>query len=600
LQSGSLAGASDLPALHDDLDGLDVLVIGSGIAGLSAAVALSGKRRVAVISKEAGGGGSTELAQGGVAAVLGPPDSAEAHARDTVVASAGLGDAEVALAVTAEAKEAIQVLVDLGVRFDPGAPAREGGHSAARVVHARGDATGAEISRGLMEAARSQGLPVLAGMLLLDLVTEPVPAGGHRVVGALVSDQSSGIVRAVLAGTVILATGGYGHLWASTTSPPACSGDGLAAALRAGAQVADLEFVQFHPTGMALGRDPRPLASEALRGAGARLRDSAGELLHTVTEPGTGDLAPRDVVSASMARRMAELGADHCYLDATLLDPALLEGHFPTFVAACRAAGIEPSREWVPVSPTTHYTMGGVLTDADGRTTIEGLMAVGEVGCSGLHGANRLASNSLLEGAVVGRRAARAVLESHGPVAPREAVELDGVLGGGAGSGNGVPLGRENFREAMQAFAGVTRDVEGLVHLAGLLDNSPTGQAVGLGSGEVADRVVAEGELAERELANMLLVGRSVAALALRRRESRGAHRRVDFRESEPRWLVRQVAQLLPSGKLAVGEVPVVGLGAGVAPPRSETPDGASSAEVEGEAVEGPGVGRPRAAAAAL
>ena len=225
---------------------------------------------------------------------------------------------------------------------------------------------------------------------------------------------------------------------------------------------------------------------------------------------------------------------------------------------------------------------------------------MGEVGCSGLHGANRLASNSLLEGAVVGRRAARAVLESHGPVAPREAVELDGVLGGGAGSGGGAALGREDFREAIQAFAGVTRDVEGLVHLAGLLDNSPTGPRVGFESGALADSVVAEGELAERELANMVLVGRSVAALALRRRESRGAHRRVDYRESEPRWRVRQIAQLLPSGKLAVGEVPVVELAAGVVPPHSEDSDRASSGEVDGPARGGPGVGRPRATAAAL
>lgn len=504
---------------------------------------------MAVISKELGGGGSTKLAQGGVAAVLGPPDTAQSHARDTVIASAGLGDVEAALAVTAEAAAAVRALVDLGVRFDPGAPAREGGHSAARVVHARGDATGAEISRALMGAAGRLGVPVLPGMLLLDLITE-----GGRVVGAVVWDRPAGELRRLAASTVILATGGYGQLWASTTSPPACSGDGLAAALRAGAQAADLEFVQFHPTGMALGPDPRPLASEALRGAGARLRDTNGELVHPLTEPGVGDLAPRDVVSASMERRMAQLGADHCYLDATLLPPSVLEGHFPTFVAACRAAGIDPRREWAPVSPTAHYTMGGVLTDADGRSTLEGLMAVGEVGCSGLHGANRLASNSLLEGAVVGRRAARAVLQSEGPVAPREAVELDETIevistpGGGA-DGAPASLSREQLREAMQAFAGVSRDGGGLAHLAGVLSSQPAprqghARAAGLW-------------LAQCELANMALVGSAVAAVALRRQESRGAHRRADYPHTDRRWRVRQVVQLVPGGELAVGELEV-------------------------------------------
>ena len=399
-------------------DTLDVLVVGSGIAGLSAAIALSGHRRVGVISKENAGGGSTQLAQGGIAAAVGPGDTPRAHAADTVRAAVGLGDADVAEAITGEAAEAVAMLAELGARFDPGALSREGGHSAARVVHARGDATGAEITRALLAAAHSRQVPVMSGVFLIDLVTS---LDGDTVTGALVWDSGAQAVRHIEAGTVVLATGGYGQLWALTTSPRACNGDGLAAALRAGAQVADLEFVQFHPTGMDLGRDPRPLASEALRGAGARLRDSGGELLSG--RDGSGDLAPRDVVSRAMATRMALLGTDHCYLDATPLGDTLdaIEAGFPTFVSACLTAGISPETDWVPVSPTTHYTMGGVLTDAEGRTTLEGLMAVGEVGCSGLHGANRLASNSLLEGAVMGRRAAHVVLRSRGPALPREA-----------------------------------------------------------------------------------------------------------------------------------------------------------------------------------
>lgn len=519
---------------------LDVLVVGSGIAGLSAAIALAGRRRVAVISKESGGGGSTLLAQGGIAAAIGQGDSVAAHAEDTVLAAAGLGDPEVAELVTGEAPEAVAMLARLGVRFDPGALGREGGHGFARVAHAQGDSTGAEITRALMVAARERGVPVAAGVFLVDLLTS-----ADRVDGAVVWDSRAGVFRHLHAETVVLATGGYGQLWASTTSPRACSGDGLAAALRAGAQVADLEFVQFHPTGMDLSRDPRPLASEALRGAGARLRDSEGEYLSG--PDGAGDLAPRDVVSRAMARRMAELGASHCYLDATMLGGAL-EVHFPTFVAYCRSAGLSPEVDWVPVSPTAHYTMGGILTDAEGRTTLEGLMAVGEVGCSGLHGANRLASNSLLEGAVIGRRAALAVLASRGPVAPRPGVgheELLAVAAGGLSPEQA--LDRRALRLAMQADAGVARHAEGLERLASYLARVATGGPRSVG--EEAS-----------ELANMVVVSRAVVALAARRCESRGAHWRTDYPLPHPEWRVRQVAQLLPTGEMALGTLEVESL----------------------------------------
>jgi len=523
-------------------DELDVLVIGSGIAGLSTAIALAGRRRVAVISKESGGGGSTLLAQGGIAAAIGQGDSAAAHALDTVSAAAGLGDREVAEAVTREAPEAVSTLTHLGVRFDQGALSREGGHGFARVAHARGDATGAEITRALMEAARARGVPVADGLFLVDLLKSPEQS---RVIGAVVWDSRAGALRHLYASTVVLASGGYGQLWACTTSPRACSGDGLAAALRAGAQVADLEFVQFHPTGMDLGRDPRPLASEALRGAGARLRDRDGDYLSGPDGP--GDLAPRDVVSRAMAQRMAELGADHCFLDATMLGEAV-EAHFPTFVAACRVAGIDPERDWIPVSPTAHYTMGGVLTDTDGRTTLEGLMAVGEVGCNGLHGANRLASNSLLEGAVVGRRAAVALVASRGPVAPRSPVGTDELLPVTTrGPSASRPVDRRTLRLAMQADAGVARDEPGLGRLANYLARADAGPGSSNG-GETS------------ELANMVLIARAVVALAATRAESRGAHWRTDYPVPRPEWRVRQVAQLMPTGEMAVGTFAVEGL----------------------------------------
>jgi L-aspartate oxidase len=516
---------------------LDVLVVGSGIAGLSVAVALAGRRRVALISKETGGGGSTVLAQGGIAAPIGPGDSSAAHAADTVAAAAGLGDPKVAESVIAEAPAAVEMLAELGVHFDRGALAQEGGHGFARVVHARGDATGAEITRALMDAASRRDVPVMPGLFLVDLLTA---ADGSRVTGALVWDPARDVLCRLRAHTVVLATGGYGQLWASTTSPRACSGDGLASAMRAGAQVADLEFVQFHPTGMDLRRDPKPLASEALRGAGARLRDAKGEYLHPAGSDGdVSDLSPRDVVSRSMACRMAELGADHCYLDATPIGERALAQRFPTFVGACRAAGLEPGHDWVPVSPTAHYTMGGVLTDAEGRTTLEGLMAVGEVASSGLHGANRLASNSLLEGAVIGHRAAQAVLACRGPVAPRASVPLDDPLPRPWPRPSLQPLRREDLRAAMQAFAGVSRCARGLDDLAGYLAGADLGPSK-LG-------------LPAWELANMALIGRAVAELASARHESRGAHCRADYPEAHPEWRLRQVVQLDASGDLAVG-----------------------------------------------
>lgn len=517
----------------------DVLVIGTGIAGLSTAISLSGAKRTLVLSKEEDGGGSTKLAQGGIAAALAPGDSAEAHAADTVAAAAGLGDPRVAEAVTAEAVEAVGELARLGVHFDSGALSREGGHSCARVAHAHGDATGAEISRALMAAAAERGVAIVSGMFLVDLLTT---SDGTGVSGALVWDSRAGTLRALYADNVVVATGGYGQLWACTTSSVACNGDGLAAALRAGAQVADLEMVQFHPTGMDLGLDPRPLASEALRGAGARLRDASGEYLNG--PGGTGDLAPRDVVSRSMARRMAELGADHGFLDATSLG-AGLAGHFPTFVQMCAAAGLDPLRQWVPVAPTTHYTMGGVLTDTDGRTTLEGLLAIGEVASSGLHGANRLASNSLLEGAVMARRAAAVIVAEGGPVTPRLPVTtIEPLALLPMGEPDDSPFDRSGLRRAMQANAGVSRDAEGLGLLAAYLAAGPVpGPQPG-----VADQY---------ELQNMSLLARVLVALALRRQESRGAHWRTDFPEPRPEWCVRQVVHMAPNHEFSVGNLEV-------------------------------------------
>jgi len=400
---------------------VDVLVVGSGVAGLSAALAVPPGRSVLLATKDRLGHSATRYAQGGIAAVLDlVSDSVAEHVADTLAAGAGLCDPVAVRTLVSEGGQAIADLLGRGVRFDrEPAPAggdlpatelartREGGHSRSRVVHAGGDATGAELERALTEAVRSEeAVRSAEHTFLVDLVT----AGG-RVVGALL--WSGGRPRLVRAGAVVLASGGAGQLYADTTNPPLSTGDGIAAALRAGAVLADLEFVQFHPTALHVDGDPRPLISEAMRGEGAVLRDGDGSPVMAGVHP-LGDLAPRDVVTRAVAARMAATGARHLWLDATAVPADHLERRFPTILARCRAAGIEPTRQPIPVSPAAHYLMGGVVTDLDGRTTLPGLFAVGEAACTGVHGANRLASNSLLEGVVFAARIGRALAEAPG------------------------------------------------------------------------------------------------------------------------------------------------------------------------------------------
>ncbi|HYJ71374.1 MAG TPA: L-aspartate oxidase, partial [Actinomycetota bacterium] len=393
---------------------VDVLVVGSGVAGLSAALAVPEGLRVLLATKDRLGHSATRYAQGGIAAVLDlVDDSVAEHVADTLAAGAGLCDPVAVRMLVAEGAQAIAGLRARGVRFDRGeldgelARTREGGHSRSRVVHAGGDATGAELERALTEAVRAApAVRSAEHAFLVDLVTTD-----DRVTGALLwSDDGPRLVRA---GAVVLASGGAGQLYADTTNPPLSTGDGVAAALRAGAVLADLEFVQFHPTALHVDGDPRPLISEAMRGEGAVLRDGDGTPLMAGVHP-LGDLAPRDVVTRAMAARMAATGARHLWLDATSVPAEHLERRFPTILARCRAAGIDPSVQPIPVSPAAHYLMGGVVTDLDGRTSLPGLFAVGEAACTGVHGANRLASNSLLEGVVFAARIGRALEQPGG------------------------------------------------------------------------------------------------------------------------------------------------------------------------------------------
>ncbi|HSO24470.1 MAG TPA: L-aspartate oxidase, partial [Chondromyces sp.] len=382
----------------DELRVADVLVVGGGVAGLSAALHARGRRVLLVGKTVFAGGGSSVHAQGGVAAALDPGDSPARHAEDTLAAGVGLCDDEVVRRVTAEGPRRIGELLVWGARFDRGndgtlALGREGAHSLRRVAHAAGDATGREMVRALAAAARAASeVEIMDGVLALELIRDRGTVAGVAAV------DRNGRRLLLAASEVVLATGGTGALWQRTTNPPESTGDGLAMAIRAGAAVADLEFVQFHPTALDVGGERLPLLTEALRGEGARLVDGRGRRFMLEVHP-AAELAPRDVVARAIWRQLRE--DDEVFLDATAI-AADLEERFPTVVGLCREHGFELAREPVPVTPAAHYHMGGVVVDRDGRTTVPGLWACGEVARSGLHGANRLASNSLLEALVYG------------------------------------------------------------------------------------------------------------------------------------------------------------------------------------------------------
>jgi L-aspartate oxidase len=607
------AGRSTLP--DGDAEEVDVLVVGSGVAGLSAALAVPPGRSVLLATKGRLGHSATRYAQGGIAAVLhlggsgglmerrgsppedrgsgglmersgSPPDflsdSVAEHVADTLAAGAGLCDPVAVRTLVREGGQAIADLLARGVRFDRDglagelARTREGGHSRSRVVHAGGDATGAELERALTEAARADpAVRSAEHTFLVDLVT----ADG-QVAGALL--WSDGRPRLVRAGAVVLASGGAGQLFADTTNPPLSTGDGIAAALRAGAVLADLEFVQFHPTAPHIEGDPRPLISEAMRGEGAVLRDDDGSPVMAGVHP-LGDLAPRDVVTRAVAARMAATGARHLWLDATSIPAGQLEHRFPTILARCRAAGIDPTRQPIPVSPAAHYLMGGVLTDLDGRTSLPGLFAVGEAACTGVHGANRLASNSLLEGVVFAARIGHALedegwgaVDNRRPVpgrwvtlpegAPIAAGEGEARPGSGVtrpGSGAARPKGsgeradaagsgsravRERLRRVMTDRVGVVRSGAGLAEAIAELDRLAAD----------LESPGAEPPGPERfEAANLVQLGWAVAELAMRREESRGGHWRSDHPEPVEAWRIRQTLVRTEAGELEAGVVAV-------------------------------------------
>ena len=526
----------------------DVVVVGSGIAGLTAALHARAAGRVLLVTKALLDAGSTRWAQGGIAAALAPGDSPEDHYADTMTAGAGLCDAAAVRVLVEEGPQRVRDLAALGAAFDRDPDGvleltREGGHLHRRVVHAGGDATGAEVERALIAAvATADDIEVIEHALVLDLLTD---AAGHAcgVTLHVLGEGTRDGVGAVRARAVVLATGGMGQVYASTTNPEVSTGDGVAVAARAGAALADLEFVQFHPTalwtpggspGGSVGR--QPLVTEALRGEGARLVDAKGRPVMAGVHP-LGDLAPRDVVAKQMSRVMAEEDSDHLYLDVRPLGPELLVRRFPTLLANCAEIGLDPFREPVPVAPAAHYASGGVRTDLDGRTSGGGLYACGEVACTGVHGANRLASNSLLEGLVFATRIGLALARDlPAPGEPVEAVGGAGVIDASS---------RAELQRTMTEGAGVLRSAESL-------------QAADKALHDIADRFDDAPAPEAWETTNLLTVAAALVNAAAAREETRGCHWREDFPDrDDDRWRSRIVQRLDESGTLQCEQVPV-------------------------------------------
>ncbi|WP_377640307.1 L-aspartate oxidase [Oryzobacter terrae] len=528
----------------------DVVVVGSGIAGLTCALRLRETvDTVLLVTKTVLSAGSTQWAQGGIAAALDPEDTPEEHLHDTLVAGVGLCDVDAVRALVTEGPDRVRELVALGAEFDRDAGGeikltREGGHHRDRIAHAGGDATGAEISRALIAALDrvrdDPGIEVVEHALVVDLLT----AGDGAVCGVTLHVIGEGQVDGVGAAharAVVLATGGLGQIYTSTTNPPVATGDGMAAALRAGARVTDLEFVQFHPTVLFLGEGStgqQPLISEAVRGEGAFLVDGSGTRIMQGRHA-LADLAPRDVVARAILDVMRDQEVDHVWLDARHLGCDFLEARFPSIVARCRELGFDPATELLPVAPAQHYASGGVETDLLGRTSVDGLYACGECSCTGVHGANRLASNSLLEGLVFAHRIAdditgrlsRDELPSRTPVVDGDTAVLDSSR-------------RLDLQRTMTRGSGPVRSGEStaaaLVALADLAALPPSGAEPGPRTWETT---------------NLLHLGQALSQVAHLRVETRGGHVRSDAPERDDvRWLTRLTTTRAPDGSLAVTE----------------------------------------------
>ena len=518
----------------------DVIVIGSGIAGLTAALSARAKGlSVLLLTKDVLSTSSTSWAQGGIAAALGPGDSPDQHFQDTLEAGAGLCDQDSVKILVQEGPAAVRRLINLGATFDLDssgnvALTREGGHRRHRIAHAGGDATGAEISRALVaKVLADPKVRIFEHALVLDLLKDKF----ERVCGVTLHVMGKGKidgVGAALARAVILATGGLGAVFEQTTNPLVATGDGVALALRAGTTVADLEFVQFHPTVLWVGPDSRgsqPLISEAVRGEGAILRNINGEAFMSKIHP-MKDLAPRDVVAHAVHEEIIKSGKPFVYLDGTKLGKDIWLNRFPNILLSCQEIGIDPLVEMIPVVPAAHYASGGVVSDMTGRTDIPGLFAVGECASAGVHGANRLASNSLLEGLVVAERIAQHLVDL--PAQSEPLIEnipsnlIDGKV-------------RKEITATTTKGAGAVRNSQGLQQTISDL-------------AQLATKTTNLASTQSWEATNLLTVSSFLSNAALRREESRGSHWRTDFpARNDERWLVR-IQGKLNEGKLELSE----------------------------------------------
>jgi L-aspartate oxidase len=504
----------------------DFIVIGSGVAGLRASIELAKSgARVTVLTKDKTSESNTEYAQGGVAVVLSDDDNAELHEEDTLFAGAGLCDSEAVETLVSEGTKYIQQLIEWGTEFD-----REGGkliftqeaaHSRRRILHAHGDSTGKEFVRALIARARQEKT-----ILLMPFAnTENLIVADGRCVGVRFLDPILRAPRELYARAVILCTGGAGQLFLHTTNPPVATGDGMAMAYFAGAEMADMEFIQFHPTALNVENAPRFLLSEAMRGEGGILRNAQGERFMARYDEKL-ELAPRDVVSRSIVAEMRRTGTRTVYLDMTALDEDFLKNRFPKIYETCNFYGLNIAKDLLPVSPASHYCMGGVRTDLHGRTTIEGLYAAGEVTCTGVHGANRLASNSLLEGLVFGARAGAAAVGDNSRFQIPDSTlgnSQSGIWNPESGISTAV---KKRVKRVMWERVGILRDAESL------------------------QRALKEFEQIEKSnlsasSRNFVTLARLVATAALWREESRGGHFRTDFPERrDEKWDVHSIQKI--------------------------------------------------------
>ena len=519
------------PALLSD----DVVIVGGGLGGLFTALRLAPRPVTVISAAPIGEGASSSWAQGGIAAAMAEGDSVEKHLADTIAAGAGIVAEKIARLMISDAPHRVYDLLEYGVPFDRDlaghlAMSREAAHSERRVVHVSGDLAGAAIMAALVAAVRrTPSIQLFEGY-----VGERLTAKGKRVTGIVARSLDGGPVLHFPARAVVLASGGIGHLYAISTNPTEAAGGGLAMAARAGAVIGDAEFVQFHPTVLDVGRDPAPLATEALRGEGAKLINRAGERFMLAVHP-LAELAPRDVVARAVdAEVQAGRGA---FLDCREAIGAKFAEHFPTVYNYCREAGIDPVSEPIPIAPAEHYHMGGILTDGTGRTTLDGLWACGECTSTGAHGANRLASNSLLEAVAFAARIA-ADIADHLPQSQRKPVE---EVADATSDALPDPADVTRLRRTMTAHVGVVRDRAGLIEALATIDD------------------LADGCRSERFL-NMLTAARIIAAAALARTESRGGHYRSDFPEHDPAWRHRTYITLAKAERIsaaAVGAHPV-------------------------------------------